>query len=289
MAGIEALLNQRTGGAQGNLNPQLYQMAARVPVAFHDATVASSGVTSCSAGTPSMCNNSMSSSTGLLGGQAGYLLTAGYDEVTGLGSLDVQAFIDNYLRAGATTPTVTVSGTVVTVARGATTGNTSTITVTPAYGFTGSTTLTATITSSPVGAQSLPTLSFGSTSPVSITNFAAATATLTINTMAPSSGALAYPVPRNLLWPGAGAVLAGLLFFPVSRRRRNLSTILGMLGLLVFAMGGMLACGGNGTGAGGGSTVTASPGTTPGTYAVTVTCASAGSTMATGTLTVHVQ
>jgi subtilase family serine protease len=113
MAGIAALLDQKQGAAQGNLNPLLYALAARVPAAFHDVTVASSGVSACTVNTPSMCNNSIPSPTGLAGGQAGYLVTQGYDQVTGLGSLDVQAFIDNYLPVSATKPTVTVSGTVV--------------------------------------------------------------------------------------------------------------------------------------------------------------------------------
>ena len=43
-----------------------------------------------------MCNNSTAGRTGLIGGQAGYQVTSGYDEVTGLGSLDVAAFINNF-------------------------------------------------------------------------------------------------------------------------------------------------------------------------------------------------
>jgi hypothetical protein len=67
-----------------------------VPSAFHDVTVATSGVTSCDGNVPSMCNNSIPGPTGLAGTQPGYLVTTGYDEVTGLGSLDVQTFIKNY-------------------------------------------------------------------------------------------------------------------------------------------------------------------------------------------------
>ena len=95
MAAIAALLNTQTGVAQGNLNPTLYHVAAAAPAAFHDATPASSGVTSCSTGTPSMCNNSTpGSASSLTGGLAGYALTTGYDQATGLGSLDVTQFIN---------------------------------------------------------------------------------------------------------------------------------------------------------------------------------------------------
>jgi hypothetical protein len=82
------------------------------------------------------------------------------------------------------TPGFTITGTAVTVTPGATTGNTSSIAVTPSGGFTGSVALTAAVTSSPSGALEPPTLSFGSTSPVSITGAAAGTATLTISTTA---------------------------------------------------------------------------------------------------------
>ena len=289
MAGIAALLNQSKGAAQGNLNPQLYQLAARVPAAFHDVTVASSGVIGCSINTPSMCNNSLPSAVSLTGGQAGYMVTTGYDEVTGLGSLDVHTFIDNYVSAGQTTPTVTVSGTAVTVVPGATSGNTSTVTVTPASGFTGSVTLTAGITSSPAGALYPPTLSFGSTSPVSITGAAAQTATLTVTTTAATSSAVTDPMHRRFPWQSAGT-LACLLLFSIPTRQRSRFTKLGMLGFVFLLTGGMLACGGGG-GGGGGATggSTSIPGTTGGTYVVTVTCASGSTTLSTGTLTLRVE
>ena len=97
MAGITALLNQEMGAPQGELNQRLYQLAANPANAvFHDVTVASSGVSGCTVSTPSMCNNSTPSPTGLTGGLAGYLVTAGYDEVTGLGSIDVANLLANF-------------------------------------------------------------------------------------------------------------------------------------------------------------------------------------------------
>lgn len=96
MAGITALLDQKTGKGQGNLNPELYSLAATSPSVFHDVTVATSGVSSCTLATPSMCNNSIAGPDGLTGGQAGFEVGAGYDEVTGLGSLDVGKFLSSY-------------------------------------------------------------------------------------------------------------------------------------------------------------------------------------------------
>ncbi|HZP03925.1 MAG TPA: S53 family peptidase [Terracidiphilus sp.] len=259
MAGVAALLDQRLGSAQGNLNPQIYQEAANAPAAFHDTTVASSGVSSCSVNTPSMCNNSAPGPSAPTGGQAGFLLTTGYDEVTGLGSLDVAQFLNNYAAVSA----FTITGTNVTVARGATTGNTSTITVTPLAGFTGAVTLTATVTSSPAGAQNPPTVSFGSTGTVNITGTNPGTATLTISTTAAQSGALEKPAsPMMRRYGAGGAVLACLLLLCVPVRKRNWRSLLG-LAVLAVMMAGVQACS-SGPGA-------TSTGTTKVTPTVTVT------------------
>jgi len=382
MAGVAALLDQKLGIAQGNLNPQIYPMAANTPTAFHDVTVSTSGVSSCVLSTPSMCNNSIPGPSGLSGGQAGFLVTTGYDEVTGLGSLDVQNFINNYGASSsspptttATAPTVTVTPnpSVITISQalavtvavsggasnptptgsvtlssgsyssvattlssgsasitvlagslaagidtltasyvpdaassstysstsgsnsvtvtgagvnflvnssnatfvvGATSGNTSNITVTPVGGFTGSVTLSAAVTSSPYAALN-PTLSFGSTSPLSITGATPQTATLTITTTTPTA-ALAYPARsagRGGLWfPAGGAALACILLFGIPAQRRRLRSMLGMLLLLVAVAGGMLAC------SSGTSGVVPTPSTTAGKYIVTVTATSGAST-----------
>lgn len=96
MAGIAALIDEKAGEPQGNLNPALYRIHAADPTAFHDVTAGTSGVSSCSITTASMCNNTLPSPTSVTGGEKGYLVTAGYDEVTGLGSLDVAKFLSFY-------------------------------------------------------------------------------------------------------------------------------------------------------------------------------------------------
>ena len=104
MAGIAALLNQKTGAAQGNLNPRLYALATTPANAvFHDVTVASSGVTSCDVSVPSMCNNTTPGPTGLSGGLHGYVVGNGYDLATGLGSIDVANLLTQWNN---TTPVV---------------------------------------------------------------------------------------------------------------------------------------------------------------------------------------
>src|ERR1019366_8430172 len=71
-------------------------------------------------------------------------------------------------------------------------------------------------------------------------------------------------------WYAAGsAALACILLFGIPARRRSWRTMLGMLVFLVSLTGGVLACGGGGGSTGGGGT--SNPGTTAGTYTVTIT------------------
>ena len=142
MAGLMALINSKLGKAQGNFNPLLYKTYAATPSAFHDTTIASSGVANCSTATPSMCNNSIPGSASLTtGAQIGYSLQTGYDLVTGLGSLDVAAF----LTATGTTPTISTTTTVTASPNPASTGQTVTLSATLKPNATGTTTPTGTI------------------------------------------------------------------------------------------------------------------------------------------------
>jgi subtilase family serine protease len=91
MAGIMALVDQTLDERQGNFNPTLYSLAATPSNSvFNDVTVASSGVASCSIDTPSLCNNSIALAAGsnppVL---PGFSVNAGYDQVTGWGSINV--------------------------------------------------------------------------------------------------------------------------------------------------------------------------------------------------------
>ncbi len=185
-------------------------------------------------------------------------------------------------------PGFNVSGKNVTVNAGATSGNTSTITLTPFGGFTGSVTLTATV--SPAPSQDPPTFSFGTTSPVHISGAASGTATLTISTTAATSGAVRYPGRTGRGWPvggGVGIAVFAAVFFGIGKggigkRRRSWRARSLILGSALSLIACLMACGGSGNGGGGGT------GTPPGTYTVTVTGTS-GNTTASGTLTLIVQ
>jgi hypothetical protein len=235
-----------------------------------------------------------SAATSLIGGSATISIPAGSlaigaDTLTASYSGDaIYSAATSTTQVMVASPTFSITGTTASVAPGATTGNTSTITVTPYGNFTGSVTLTAAITSSPAGAQYPPTLSFGTTSPVSITGTTAGTATLTISTTAATSSALVYSQKAGVPWYAAGgATLACILFFGIPARRRSWRTMFGMLALLITLACGMTACGGGGSGgSSGGSSST--PGTTAGAYTVTVS-ATSGTITEMGTVTLTVQ
>jgi N-acetylneuraminic acid mutarotase len=187
-------------------------------------------------------------------------------------------------------PSFTVTGTPLTIAAGATTGNTSTITVSPTGGFTGSVTLTAALTTSPNGVTAPPTLSFNSTSPLAISGNAAATGTLTIATAASSSKTCTSfnDVPSRGSWyAGSGAVLASLFLFVIPRRSRAWRAIFSLILSFVALSGGLVACS-SGGGGGAGCPAILIPGTTTGNYIITVT-ATSGTITKTETVTVTVQ
>ena len=273
VAGIVALINTKVGTAAGNINPMLYALAASTPSAFHDITVASSGVTGCAATTPSLCNNSTPGPTTLTGGLAGYLLTTGYDEVTGLGSVDVATLVANATAptgggGGTASFTLSASPTTLTLAPGATSGNISTLSITPSGGFTGTVTLSpsACVVNNTANLSAPPTCILSTTSLTGT-----ATATVTLNSSAPLTGCAASVAPHSAPWLGrsTGILFAGLLLLLPLRKRRTLR-MLAMVGLLTIGIASLSGCGGSGTTTPP-CTLPTGPGTTPGKFTITVT------------------
>jgi subtilase family serine protease len=102
-AGMVALINQAKGytTGQGLVNPTLYTMAADSATyasAFHDTPTGSNN--DCNAG-PSYCS-----------GEIGFLTGPGYDEVTGLGSVDLAKLIEAWTPAQSV---ATLIGTTITI------------------------------------------------------------------------------------------------------------------------------------------------------------------------------
>jgi pseudomonalisin len=151
-AGLMALVVQKTGSRQGNANTRIYQMAnaqyaSGGTVIFHDTT---SG------------NNSVP-------GVTGYSCTTGYDLVTGVGSVDAAAFVNNF--GGSATPdfTLSASPTSVSVVQGG--SGTSTITTAVSGGFSNAISLSAT---------GLPSGASATFSPTSIAAPGSGSSTLTL-------------------------------------------------------------------------------------------------------------
>jgi subtilase family serine protease len=296
MAGVAALLNQRTGARQGNLNPTLYRLAA-TPAngVFHDTTVASSGVSGCTASIPSMCNNSTPSPTALTGGLAGYLLTAGYDLATGWGSIDG----NNLLNAVSPGFSIAAAPAAVSLTAGATTGNSATLTYTSLGGFAGVITQGCTVTYTGSGTPiHLPTCSFTAAT-VTLPANGAVTGTITIASTAPGGGggsasamiggassralflrnpAKARNSPVRTAFPAMAlaALLLGLL--PGRRPRLNLLRSLAMVGAIAIAAASLSGCGGGSSSSSTSSSST--PGSTSGSYTISLT-SSSGTTTAT--------
>lgn len=154
----------------------------------------------------------------------------------------------------------------------------STVTVTPNGGFTGAVNLSCAVSTTLTGVNDLPTCSVLSS--VTISGTSAATATLSVNTTAPTSAALKFPLQRFL---GGGAALAILFLFGIPARRDAWRILLCFLAVVFIA--GAIGCGGGGSGGSGGGGG-GNAGTTPGSYTVTVTGTDAATGKSTASTTV---
>ncbi len=182
-----------------------------------------------------------------------------------------------------TPPGFTITGNNLTLPPGATTGNTSTVMVTPSSGFTGAVSLSAALAGSPAGAVDPPTLSFGTTSPVTISGAGSQIATLTINTTAPSGAFVAPQALPGAHWRTGTVAFASVLLLGIGAIRRRWRSALAMIFLLVVLAGGAISCGGSG-GSGGGGGGNGNSGTTAGAYTITITATSG---TVTGTTTIN--
>jgi Pro-kumamolisin, activation domain/Bacterial Ig-like domain (group 3) len=139
MAGVMALINQKVGAVQGNPNSELYILAGKQTYSSCSAetVVATSGscyfndidtgtnAMPCASGSPNCTVSTGGDTVGVLNGFSG---ATGYDEATGLGSLNVTNIVNGFaaVSTGSATATVGVSaspssitsaqGTTVTVA-----------------------------------------------------------------------------------------------------------------------------------------------------------------------------
>lgn len=269
-AGMTVLLNQAMGASVGNINQQMYTvMYKNHPSVFHDIVAGTSSidgdtsnnVVKCTDGTPAFEPAALQCANGSFGFTAG----TGYDQVTGLGSVDIGAFVNAWSATSAETFTLTTSaGTgTVTVAPGATTSPI-TLTVSSTNGFTSGSTTVEPLTYTCTNLPPESTCNFSPNQQSSQT-----TVSLTITTTA-ATASLA-PNRRGLVY---AMLLPGLfgLFLTAGTRKRSLRgmRVLGMILVVGFATLGMGSCGGSN------NSSTGNKGTTPGNYTVTVNATTGG-------------
>lgn len=253
-AAILALVNQSLGNTPpvglAPVNPRLYQLASSYAADFNDVTSGdnkvpcTSGSTNCPSGTTSI----------------GFSAGTGYDQVTGLGSVNAAKLAQDFAAQGFL---LTPNAGSFQVAQGATV--TVNVTVTALNGFSGAITYTCTDAVSESTCTG-PTTAVNSPQPVSFT----------ITTKAPIAR-LERPFDRGsrifyaTLLPG----LLGIVFVAKSRKR-SLGSVrfLGLLLILGFSTMWVTSCGGS-------SSSRKDPGTPTGTYSITVTGTSGSLTSST--------
>jgi hypothetical protein len=174
MAGIQALINQKAGGAQGNPNPVYYQLAATeygssgnsscdsssgnavgASCVFYDVTLGDMDV-NCTGANCYFADGSIGVlSTSNTTFSPAYGTTTGWDFATGIGTVNAANLVNNW-PASTANPSFTLSATpsAMNVVQGG--SGTSTITITPQNGFSGSVTFAASGLPSGVSASFAP-------------------------------------------------------------------------------------------------------------------------------------
>jgi len=217
LAGVQALINQKTGTRQGNPNPMLYSLAANQfngggsascnsslgngtagSCVFYDVTLGDMAV-ECT--TTNNCFDSadgygvLSTSNSVL--QPAYPTTPGWDFAAGIGTVNVANLV-NAWPGSAPQPdfSISASPTGVTIVQGGAAGST-TITVNPVNSFNGSVNLSSSALPSGVTASFSPNPATGSSKLTLTASGTAATGTV-ILTITGTSGSLTHTASVSL-------------------------------------------------------------------------------------------
>src|SRR5581483_9966763 len=214
-AGLLTLINQAGGGAGlGIINPTLYQLASAqsTAIAFHDITTGNNEVPCLSGSSPACVNGETTS----------FSAGAGYDQVTGLGSVDVLQLISVW--PGLTSPNYTVSATPASVTiTSAGQSGTAALSLSALNSFSGTVSLTCTPSSTTANIS----CSLNPTSAM-VTGSTPTAATLTIGTQKGSGGSGGGGATFSWLMTAGGTALACIVLGVPSRRGRG-ATMLGVV------------------------------------------------------------
>ncbi|HEY2470321.1 MAG TPA: protease pro-enzyme activation domain-containing protein [Terracidiphilus sp.] len=145
MAGVMALINQKAGSAQGNPNAGLYALAAKQTYSSCSAETVTAGSPSCYFNDPDTGTNAMPCAAGspncnvattgdTIGVLNGFAAGAGFDNATGLGSLNVANVVNGWSATVTGTGTATVAVSANPVAFTSQQGTTVTVGVTGSSG-----------------------------------------------------------------------------------------------------------------------------------------------------------
>ncbi len=261
---ILALINQQGGSPGfGNVNPTLYGFAASTPSVFHDVITGNNKV-ACSTGTV----NCPAGTT-----QIGFSAGVGYDQVTGLGSVDANklatAWVATLTPQFSLTPTVTSFQ----VAQGSSVDATVNVTLNP--GFTGTVTFLCAEPSALTESGCGIPLPVNASGPVSFH----------ITTTLPTASLQPYERSRGIFYAALFPGLLGIVIAAGSPRSRRNLRLLGLLMVLGLATFGLGSCGG----ASSTNSNTSTPGTPKGTYTITVSGTSSGAPTVTTSFNLVVQ
>jgi hypothetical protein len=127
MAGIMALINQKYG-PQGQANYVLYPLAAQFPAAFHDITVGNNNEACYSFTVGIWAGCALDTNGDGYYSLQHYYATPGYDQASGLGTVDVNQMIADWSKITFTPSTTTLTLSPTTVTHGATVTGDATVT-----------------------------------------------------------------------------------------------------------------------------------------------------------------
>jgi hypothetical protein len=302
-AGVVALIDQKLGGKQGNINPMLYALASESSASsvFNDVTVGTNampcfvetGVTGCST---TGVSNPTPTTVGVL---SGYNAGAGFDLATGLGSVNIGNLVNNVgpnFYFSSSSPVVTITSP----------GASGTMTVT-AYGgapnqgaypppYTGTVTLAC--SGLPTGATCSFSGGTGFTAPNSVaftTGTTSVPVTVTVNTTT-ASRLIPSGHPWNMIgWASASlisfaAVILLSMLFVGGPQLRQFGWNLAGLTLALSLVAGLAACGGGSSTTSSSTTTTTTNNGVTGNFSSVLTgTASSGSPVYSMNFTVTIQ
>lgn len=280
-AGLLAIINQKAGsGGLGLVNPTLYILAANATTyasAFHDIT---SGNNACTAGSKYCASPATTE----------FSATAGYDEATGLGSVDFYNLLNAWTGGsggggtGGTTMTFTLAAGNISVSQGASGTSTATVTSQNAYaGTVGFALSTSSTTLQQNGCYTIgnAAVAANGTASSTLTVYTSQKACSTVTGSNPAHvhvfaggahvASSQHQPPLGRTIPLTAAAFAGLFFLGFRRMRRSARIWLGCLVAVVF-LGLTMGCGSSSSpSTTGSSTGTTSGDVAKGSYTLTLT------------------